>query len=81
MEDDRQAKADEMVHLYEALAAAVGEEIADRLFPGAWRHLRRIRARERERRYVEHKAHDTKTRPIRRLSQRDSGRPRNRTTP
>jgi len=61
MQDDRQTKADEMVHLYEALAAAVGDEIADRLFPGAWRHLRRIRTREREKErehlYVEHKAH------------------------
>ena len=37
----------------------VGEEIADRLFPGAWRHLRRIRFRERERRHVVHKATST----------------------
>lgn len=57
MKDDRQTKADEMVRLYKALATAVGEEIADRLFPGAWRHLRRIRAREREQRYLVHKAH------------------------
>ncbi len=59
MNDERRVKTDEMVILYEALATAVGEEVADRLFPGAWRHLRKIRSRERDRTVIEHKAHGT----------------------
>ena len=59
MNDGRQTKTDEMVLLYEALARAVGEETADRLFPSTWRDLRRIRSREKDRSYIEHKAQST----------------------
>lgn len=60
----QQSKTDEMISLYNALASAVGEEVADRLFPGAWRHLRKIRSRERDRAFVEHKAHAAPGREI-----------------